>query len=58
MVYSSSSPKIYTRFTSNKRINNVITNLAKLIKLPDLQKMSDKSIGGLKWKIIEEVLKG
>jgi len=56
MVYSSSSPKIYTRFTSNKRINNVITNLAKLIKLPDLQKMSDKSTK--KWKIIEEVLKG
>ena len=35
----------------------MITDLVKLIKILDLYKMSEKSTGGLKWKMIEKVFK-
>jgi len=35
----------------------VLIELAKLIKVLDLHKILEKSVTGLKWKMIEEVLK-
>ena len=39
----------------HQRRNQMLIELAKLIKVPNLNKILEKSVNGLKWKMIEEV---
>jgi hypothetical protein len=53
---------LLTRFPRNlfkvyfhQRHDKVLSELAKLMNVPDLYKILDKSVSGLKWKMIEDV---